>query len=71
MKLEIEKIFEYKFEKIKIKFSLSENKFSEDYHAVIRQHAANGWRLVQVFDPAIGAAGSATFIELIFEKKID
>ncbi|MDO5655487.1 MAG: DUF4177 domain-containing protein [Flavobacteriaceae bacterium] len=56
--------------RVENKFGLGANKISEDYQEIIRQHATEGWRLVQIFDPAVGAAGSATFIEIILEPKI-
>jgi hypothetical protein len=40
----------------------------EGYQDVIRQHAADGWRLVQIFAPGLGAYGAAAFFELIFER---
>jgi hypothetical protein len=61
--------FEYKFVKIKIKYTLRGTVPVEDYHAIIEKHAADGWRLVQVFSPPIGGCGSATFYELIFERE--
>lgn len=42
---------------------------NEDYHDVIEEHARNGWRLVQIFAPAISGYGAAKFYELIFEKR--
>jgi hypothetical protein len=38
--------------------------------AFIRQHAAEGWRLVQIFAPDLGFQGSALYFELIFERPV-
>jgi hypothetical protein len=43
----------------------------ESYQDVIRQHAKEGWRLVQIFAPGIAMQGQAAFYELIFERAID
>lgn len=39
---------------------------SQDYRHIIQEHAAEGWRLVQIFapDPSAGE----TYYELIFER---
>ncbi len=42
----------------------------ESYPEVVHQHAADGWRLVQVFAPGLGAYGSAAYFELIFERPV-
>ncbi|HEV8580555.1 MAG TPA: DUF4177 domain-containing protein [Thermoanaerobaculia bacterium] len=41
----------------------------EEYQQVIRDHAAKGWRLIQIFAPPIGNFGRAVFYELVFEKE--
>ena len=38
----------------------------EDYREIIREKAKEGWRLKQLFAPAID--GAASFIDIIFEK---
>lgn len=43
----------------------------EHYQAVIRQHAAEGWRLVQIFSPGTGIYGAAQYFELILERPVD
>lgn len=42
----------------------------DGYQKVIRQHAAEGWRLVQIFAPDLGFQGSALYFELIFERPL-
>ncbi|MCS6807748.1 MAG: DUF4177 domain-containing protein [Bacteroidota bacterium] len=38
----------------------------DDYHHVIQEHAAMGWKLVQIFAPRLNA--SEQYYELIFER---
>jgi hypothetical protein len=41
----------------------------KDYQRVVHEHAREGWRLVQVLAPPIGAYGVAKYFELIFERE--
>ncbi len=59
----------YDYEFVTIELSTWTRKPKEDYHRVIEDHARNGWRLVQVFAPAISGYGAAKFYELIFERR--
>lgn len=45
-------------------------KFKEDYKEVVLRYSKEGWRLIQIFTPPIGAVGTAKYCELIFEKVI-
>lgn len=65
-------MYKYKFVKIplSIKFATGMNP-DEDYHQVIEGYASEGWRLVQIFAPAIKGAGYAAYYELIFEKELE
>lgn len=38
------------------------------YEGIVHQHAADGWRLVQIFAPGVAAFGAAKYYELIFER---
>jgi len=38
------------------------------YENIVHEHAADGWRLVQIFAPGIAAFGAAKYYELIFER---
>jgi hypothetical protein len=41
------------------------------YQQAVHEHAAEGWRLVQIFAPPIAAPyGAAMFYELIFERPL-
>jgi hypothetical protein len=58
------KHFQYEFVRL-------QGKQRQAYQELIRQYAAEGWRLVQIFAPGAGGLwASADYIELIFEQKI-
>ena len=41
------------------------------YQLAISEHAADGWRLVQIFAPSIaGPYGLVVFYELVFEREV-
>lgn len=61
---------EYKFVLIDLKQGFLKAEAKEDYHEIIREHAEQGWRLVQIFAPGTAAVGAAANFELIFEKKL-
>ena len=46
-----------------------QDKARETYQGVVEEHAANGWRLVQIFAPGIAAFGAAKYYDLIFERE--
>ncbi len=41
----------------------------ESYQGVVHEHAAEGWRLAQIFAPGLGPYGTASYFELIFERE--
>jgi hypothetical protein len=45
-----------------------QDKARESYQDIVHEHAADGWRLVQIFAPGIAAFGAAKYYELIFER---
>ena len=60
-------MFEYKFVKVEMKYEfMGRAKPAEDYQEIIQNHASEGWRLVQIFAPSIGATGMAEFYEIFF-----
>ena len=64
-------MFEYKFVKVEMKYEfMGRANPAENHHEIIKNHASEGWRLVQVFAPAVGATGMAEFYEIIFERII-
>ena len=62
--------FEYKFIRLGEGRMYVSKEAQLTYQEVIEEHARAGWRLVQIFAPPIGGAGSGTakFYELIFER---
>ncbi|MDF4201749.1 DUF4177 domain-containing protein [Maribacter sp. SA7] len=42
-----------------------------DYKKIIDAKAKEGWRFVQIFAPGTSTYGSASYFELIFEKKVE
>lgn len=63
-------MYQYEFVKIGLKSGFVRVKPKEDYKEIINTYAKKGWRLVQVFAPAISGYGSSSYFELIFEKKL-
>jgi hypothetical protein len=65
-------MFEYKFVKIDLDaFFFIERKPRENHHQIIEEHARSGWRLVQIFAPAVStiSGGTPNYFELIFERE--
>jgi hypothetical protein len=60
--------YEYKFIRLGEGFLGVRKEAKSTYQEVINQHAREGWRLVQIFAPGIGAYGTAKYYEIIFEK---
>ncbi len=61
-------MYEYKF--LKIDVGTLTMKIKGDYQQIVHDHAKDGWRLVQIFSPSTGIAGTSAYIELIFEKSV-
>jgi hypothetical protein len=62
--------YEYKFVRIGEGWLSVRRSGPDNYQDVVHQHAEDGWRLVQVFAPSIGAYGAAKYYELIFERPV-
>ena len=60
--------YEYKFVKVELKSGWHVDKPTADYHAIVEEHAREGWRLVQLFAPGTTGTGWATYFEIIFER---
>ncbi len=41
-----------------------------EYQRVVQEHAAKGWRLVQIFAPSTGVDGWAKYYEVILERAV-
>ena len=67
------KSYEYKFVRVGefrgSAFLGVQNKARESYQRVAHEHAAAGWRLVQIFAPGIAVFGASKYYELIFERE--
>lgn len=60
-------MYDYKFVRVEVNRWKGQPK--EDYQQIIQEYAENGWRLVQIFAPAISGYGAASYFDIIFEKK--
>lgn len=63
-------MYKYEFVKIEMKSGFMKSRPRKNYHEIIESYAKNGWKFKQVFAPAMSGYGSASYFELIFEKKI-
>ncbi len=61
--------YEYKFVRIGEGWLHVKKPAKEEYQDIVHQHARDGWRLLQIFTPGIGAYGAAKYFELIFERE--
>ena len=60
--------FEYRFVRIRLRSGWWSGEIRSDYQVIVDQHAEEGWRLVQVFAPAVAGYGAARYADLIFER---
>lgn len=60
--------YEYKFVRLGEGW-LHVRREARQYQEVVHQYARDGWRLVQIFAPGVGAYGAAGYFELIFERE--
>jgi hypothetical protein len=65
-------MYEYKFVRVDLEGTFT-RKPKADHHRLIEEYAKEGWRLVQIFSPAVSARGGGIpdYFELIFERKIE
>ena len=63
--------FEYTFVRIAQGWLFAKRKQRDTYQQIIEEHAREGWRLVQIFAPGIGAYGAARYYELVLERPIE
>jgi len=61
--------YEYKFVRLGEGWLGAKSTAGKEYQEQIRQHAQDGWRLVQIFAPGTGAYGAAKYYELILERE--
>jgi hypothetical protein len=62
--------YEYKFVRLGEGFLSARSEARTDYQEQVRQHARDGWRLVQIFAPGVGVYGAAKYYELVLEREI-
>jgi len=62
--------YEYKFIRLGEGWQMVKKEARESYQSVIEEHAVDGWRLVQIFAPAIGGYGAAKYFEIILERRV-
>jgi hypothetical protein len=62
--------YEYKFVRLGEGWTGVKGDAKREYQDVIQKHAGDGWRLVQIFAPGIGAYGAAKYYELILERPV-
>ena len=62
-------MYVYKF--VRLSLGSFSGKPDQDYRHVVEDYAGRGWRLVQIFAPGTGAAGSAKYFELVLEREVD
>lgn len=63
--------YEYKFMRLGEGFLGVRKSGREEYEEEVHRHAAEGWRLVQIFAPGVGGYGAAKYYELIFERTVE
>ena len=64
-------MYEYKFVRVDLE-GVFTRKLKADHHRLVEEYAREGWRLVQIFSPAVSARGGGIpdYFELIFERKV-
>ncbi len=65
-------MYEYKFVKVDLTGTwISARRPRVDHHRIIEGHAKEGWRLVQIFAPAVSviSGGTPDYFEIIFERE--
>jgi len=62
--------YEYKFVRLGEGFLSVRKSGRAEYQEKISEYARDGWRLVQIFAPGIGAYGAAKYFELILEREM-
>ncbi len=63
--------YEYKFIRMGEGWLSARCKVIGQYQKVVQDHARDGWRLVQVFAPGMGAYGAAKYFEIILERELE
>ncbi len=62
--------YEYKFVRLGEGWLSATREARDCYQEQIHQHAREGWRLVQICAPGVGAYGAAKYYEVILERLV-
>jgi hypothetical protein len=62
--------YEYKFVRMGEGWVGVKKSAQKEYQDVVKDHARQGWRLVQIFSPSIGGYGMSKYYELILERPV-
>ncbi len=62
--------FEYKFVRLGEGWFGARRAAKQGYQEAVQRHAKEGWRLVQIFAPAIAGYGAAKYYELVLEREL-
>ncbi len=62
--------YEYKFIRLGEGWTSARSDAREGYQQAVHEAAREGWRLVQIFAPGIGAYGASKYYELILEREL-
>ena len=62
--------YEYKFVRMGEGWVGVKKSAQKEYQDVVKDHARQGWRLVQIFAPSTGAHGMSKYYELILERPV-
>ena len=62
--------YEYKFVRMGEGWMGVRKSAKMEYQDVVKDHARQGWRLVQVFAPSLGGYGMSKYFELILERPV-
>ena len=65
-------MYKYKFVRVDLG-GIWTRKPKQEHHRLVEEYAKEGWRLVQIFSPAVSVMGGGTpdYFELIFERKVE
>ena len=62
--------YEYKFVRMGEGWVGVKKSAQKEYQDVVKDHARQGWRLVQIIAPSIGGYGMSKYYELILERPV-
>jgi hypothetical protein len=60
----------YKFVRLGEGWMTARSDARHRYQEEVHRHARDGWRLVQIFSPGVGAYGAAKYYELVLERPL-